>query len=439
MIRSHVCTLAALAALAATPAAAQVPLVPKALGMGNAYVAAARGEEALWQNPANLGLPGTPRWSFGIPTLSAGADALGLGVGDLRDVLDYRKQSDPRKRALLDEIPDGGTLLAGDIRAPLVAAQVRGFAAGISYNTIGHHGLARDFVDLLFFGFQLRPEGYEIPLSQMQGFRATYWDFAAAYGLRLPLPVPGPLSVGATVHFYKGSGVVRSGVSQVDTVRGGVLGIPTDVQVTYSGVKDHGGSGFGVDLGAAFRPLPTLTLSASVSNVLNTFEWGGGRTLKTVTLDRSDYRTGNVQDVLDRFDASEQPYVEASATPTQRGMAANLEEATDIPSVLRAGAALEPRTGTLLSAAYQSNLNTTRVGGIWDESLGIGVQQKIAFLSARVGLSSNLDSGTLLTGGLSLGPVHLGVAKLSDSLNGADRGGWIATFGLATASPQTMP
>lgn len=438
MKRHRVCTLAALAALAAAPAAAQVPLVPKALGMGNAYVAAARGEEALWQNPANLGLPGTPRWSFGIPTISAGVDVLGLKVGDLADVIDYRKQSDARKQELLNEIPASGTGLAGDIRAPLVAAQVRNVAVGFSWNTIGGHSLDRDFVDLLFFGFQPQAGRYNITPAETQGFRASYWDFATAYGRRLPLPLPGPLSVGATVHFYKGSGVVQSGVSAVDTVRN-ALGIPTDVRVTYSGVKDKGGSGFGVDLGAAYRPMPMLTLSASVSNVLNTFEWGGDRTLKTATLTSADYRTGDLQNVLDRYDASEAPYDEAAATVIQRGMAANLEVATDIPSVLRAGAALQPRTGTLVSAAYQSNLNTTRVGGVWDESLGIGVQQKVAFLSARLGLSSNLDSGTLLTGGLSLGPIHLGVAKFNDSRDGADRSGWIATFGLSTASPQTLP
>ena len=110
-----------------------------------------------------------------------------------------------------------------------------------------------------------------------------------------------------------------------------------------------------------------------------------------------------------------------------------------LPRVLRMGAALEPRTGTLVSAAFQDNLNTTTVGGVWDRSLGLGVQQRIAFVSARVGLSSNLESGTLLSGGLSLGPIHLGVAKVSDSRDGADSSGWIATFGLATASRTTMP
>jgi hypothetical protein len=438
MKRSALCTLTALAALAAAPAAAQVPLVPRALGMGNGYVAAARGQESLWLNPGNLGLPGSPHWSFGIPTLSVGADVLGLGVGDIRDVIEYRKQSDARKQELLNDIPAAGTALRGDIRVPLVAAQVRNFAVGLGYNTIGSHSIDRDFVDLLFFGFQPQPGRYNVTPAETRGFRATYWDVAAAYGRRLPVPLPGPLSVGATVHYYKGSSVVMSGVSQVDTVRN-ALGIPTDIRVAYSGVQDKGGNGFGLDLGAAYRPIPGLTLSASLSNALSSFEWGNDRRIKSTTLTSADYENGDLQNVLDRYDASEAAYDPGFATTVQRAMADSLSVGTELPRVLRAGAALEARSGTLISAGYQDNLNVTRVGGVWDRSLGVGVQQRIAFAAARVGLSTNLDSGTLVTGGLSLGPLHLGVAKFSDSLAGASTSGWIATFGFATASGTTMP
>ena len=438
MTRHHVCTFAALAAFTAVPAAAQVPVTPRALGMGNAYVAAARGEEALWLNPANLGLPHSSHWSFGIPTISAGADLLGLGVGDISDVVQYDEQSDQRKQELLDKVPASGTELRADVRIPLIAAQIRHFAAGVSYNTVGSHTLDKDFLDLLFFGFQPQPGRYNILPNETVGFRATYYDFALAYGARVPLPLPGPLSVGATVHYYKGSSVVRSGVSAVDTVRNG-LGIPTDIRVTYSGVQDHGGSGFGVDVGAAFQPIPALTLSASVSNAINTFEWGSDRRLKQVALTSADYENGDIQAILDRFDDSETAYNDAGATVIQQGMARALDTNTDLPRVARVGAALTPRPGTLVSAAFQGNIESTRVGGVWDQSLGVGVQQKLAFASLRAGLSSNLDSGTLLSGGLSLGPIHFGLAHISDSLGSADRSGWIATFGLATASPQTLP
>jgi hypothetical protein len=434
-------TLAALAALAgAAPAAAQVPVTPRALGVGGGYVAAARGEEALWQNPANLGLPGSPHWSFGIPTLSAGADVLGLDVGDIKDIILYRKQTDQRKQELLDQIPSTGTGLRADVRAPLFAAQIRHLSFGFSYNTLGSHTLGKSFLDLLLFGFQTSRLGnYNITPAETQGFRATYWDFAAGYGHRLPIPAPGALTAGATVHFYRGSGIVRSGITRVDTTRNS-LGVPNDIHITYAGVRDKGGSGFGVDLGAAYQPMPNLTLSAAVSNVVNSFDWGGDRTLKTVTLTQADYRNGNLQDVLDRYDASETAYNAAGQPARVQALANDLGVDVKLPRTLRIGAALVPHAGTTLSAAYQDNLSTSRTGGLWDKSLSGGVQQRLAFLSLRAGLASDLSNSTLLSGGLSLGPIHLGVARITDGSNpSADRKGWIATFGLATASQSTMP
>jgi hypothetical protein len=431
--------LLALALLGTTPLAAQVPLVPRALGMGNSLVAAARGQESLWQNPANLALPNTSHWSFGIPSFALGADLLGLGVSDIRDIIQYDNQSDARKQEILDQIPSTGTDFRGDLRAPLVAAQIRHLALGLSYNTMGNHTLDRDFVDLLLFGFQPQAGRYNITPAETQGFRAAYWDVAAAYGRRLTLPLPGPLSVGATVHYYSGQGLVRSGITQVDTSRN-ALGIPTDIRVTYSGVRAKGGSGFGLDLGAAYQPSPLLTLSASLSNVANSFEWGSDRRLKSVTLTSADYDNGDLQSALDRFDASEGDYSEATASARQQALANDLEDGVELPRTLRVGAALEPRTGTQVSAAYQSDLNTTRVRGVWDQSLGIGVQQKLAFISARVGVASNLDSGMLLSGGLGLGPLQLAVGRLSDgSVSGSDRNGWVASFGFSASSGTHMP
>ncbi|HET7460543.1 MAG TPA: DUF5723 family protein [Longimicrobium sp.] len=443
MDRYRVSTLAALAALLAAPAAAQVPvpLTPRALGMGNGYVAAARGSESLWLNPANLGLPGTTHWSFTIPAVAAGADILGLGVGDVRDIIKYDDQSDARKEEILASIPETGTDVRAEVRVPLVSAQIRHFAVGVSYNTLGSHTLQKDFVDLLLFGFQPLQRGIpSIQPLQTQGFRASYVDVAAAYGRRIPLTgVVGALTAGATVHWYHGSGITRTGIVDVDTVRNG-LGVPTDVQVTYAGVKDEGGGGLGLDLGAAYQPMPNLTFSASVTNLVNSFDFGGDRTLRTVTLTSADYNNGDIQGPIDRFDASKTAYNEATASAAVRALATDLGQEMELPRTMRVGAAYEPRPGTLLSAGYTDNLSTSRVAGMWDQSLGLGVQQRLAFLSARVGVASNFDSGTLLSGGLSLGPLHLGVARVTDgSVEGFDRSGWVATFGLGTASRTTMP
>ena len=432
-------TFAALAALAAAPLAAQVPLSPRALGMGNGYVAAARGEESLWQNPANLGIPGTPHWTFGIPTISAGGDLIGIGFGDLRDIARYGSRSEARRQEIFAKVPAQGTELRADIRAPLFAASIRHFALGVSYNTIASHSLDRDFLDLLFFGFQAQPGRYNITPQETQGFQASYWDFTAAYGKRLPVALPGALSVGVGAHFYLGSGITRAGIVKVDTLRNS-LGVPNDLAVTYSGVSRDGANGFGVDLGATYQPSPRLTLSASVSNVVNTFDWSSDRTQKSITLTSSDYRTSEIIDLLDRFDQSEAAYNEAAASANVRALATDLDVDTKLPRTLRVGAALQARPGTLVSAGFHDNLENSRIGGVWDRSLGVGVQQNVKIFAFRAGLASDLEDGTMLTGGFSFGPLHLGLARISDgSVNNADRKGWVATFGLSTGSQSRMP
>ncbi|HEU0079528.1 MAG TPA: hypothetical protein VFQ76_17860, partial [Longimicrobiaceae bacterium] len=182
---------AAAAALAAAPLAAQVPLTPRALGMGGAYVAVARGHESLWQNPANLGLSNPPYWSAGIPTLSLGIGARGVEVEDLADLVQYNDLTPEEREALLAGIPASGTGADVDVRAPFIALQMRRFAVGLSYQVVGSHTINRSIVDLVLNGFD-RDRTYTI--DDTEGFRADFWDVAGAYGRRV-----GPVSVGATV------------------------------------------------------------------------------------------------------------------------------------------------------------------------------------------------------------------------------------------------
>jgi hypothetical protein len=411
-------------ALAAAPLAAQVPLTPRALGMGGAYVGVARGHESLWQNPANLGLPNTPHWSAGIPTLSLGLGTRGIETGDLQDLIEYNDLSEQERADLLASIPAGGTGFDADLRAPLVALQVRRFAVGLSYQVMGSHTVNKSIVDLVLNGFD-RTRAYTI--DNTEGSRAAFWDIAAAYGR----PV-GPVSVGATVHYYIPRELVRSALVNVDTTYSVISGftVPTDIQVTYAGVGSTGGSGFGVDLGVAAEPIPGLTLSATVENALNTVEWSDDLRVRTVTLNRDDYQNGDPEALEAEYDDSEREYNQAIdvVQPFSR-LADSVLALRDqgLPTVLRAGAAYRLGTGTTLAAAFQSELDDSPAGGLWDQQLSLGV-----------GFATDMEDGTLLSGGLSLGPIQLGVARLTSGSGDDERSGWIATFGLGGRSDTTM-
>lgn len=422
MTRIRCCVLGAAlaAALAATSAVAQLPLVPRALGLGGAYIGLARGQESLFLNPANLGLADGPRWSVAFPQVTVGGTLRGQTISDVRDLIGYDDLNQQERDELLAGIPQDGIALEGDVRAPFAAFQSGNFAVGVAYSVTGEHGVSRDVVELFVDGFD--PSRRDYTVSGTDGRRASYLDFAAGYGRSV-----GPLSLGATGHYYLGRALSRTRAfdpSYTDII------IDRDIRVEYVGVASEGGSGFGLDLGAALQPAPGVTLSASVANVLSSFSWDEELVGRSVTLNRDNFRS-DFELVYSDYKRSDRSL---GATPTGRfaEVAEGIFDNAEPPTTLRVGAGWSLPSGTGLSAAYHTNLSEGTLAGRWESLAAVGVQQRILFFTARVGASTNLEDGSLLGGGITLGPVDVGVAKLSgEGSDGTEREGWIASFGLS--------
>lgn len=429
---------AALAVGLAAPLHAQIPLTPRALGMGNAYLAVARGQESLFQNPANLGLPNSPHWSIAFPQLSVGATALGLDVNDLRDLTNYDDMSQARKDEILEGIPGSGTGIEYDVRVPLAAVQAGRFAFGLSYGTFGDHSLDKDIVDLFLNGYETGETSLD--LNNTLGGNTTVVDFAAGYGRRV-----GPVSIGATGHYYMGRNLSRAGVVSVEYI---LPPLSPDVEVTYAGVLADGGSGFGVDVGIAAEPMPGLTIGAAVTNAFSSMSWDDNVRGRKLVLSRADFDDSEYAQLKREYEASEtdaaalasDPDIPVAGRARVQGFIDDLEEGAEFPATFRAGAAWSPRAGTDLAVGVQKELTEGSLSGMWDDQLSLGVQQKIPVVTLRAGFASNLDDGSLVSGGLSLGPVTLGLARFQNgSVENADREGWIFTFGISGRSNSTQP
>jgi hypothetical protein len=421
---------AALAVLAAVPASAQVSLNSRALGMGGAYIGVARGQESLHLNPANLGLANSPHWSAAIPQLAFGAQTIGVSPGDFWELRDFGGMEPAEREAFLAAVPASGTGGEIDIRAPLFSLQVGRFAVGAGYALVGEHSVNRSIVDLVLTGFeQSKLSQYNI--QDTGGFRAAYFDIQAAYGRRI-----GPVALGVTGHYYIPQEMVRSAFVEQDTIFTGP--IPTDVRVTYQGVRAEGGSGFGVDVGAAMQPIPGLTVGVALDNAFNSLRWNEDLRLRTLTLDRNDYESGDGEALLTRYEESDADYVEAAADPQTQALARQILADGDqgLPMTLRVGGAYSLATATTVGVQYQSQLEDSPVSGLWENQLSVGVQQKLPIITLRAGLATDMADSNMLTGGLTLGPIQLGVARLSGA---GERNGWVYTFALSGRSDTTMP
>ncbi len=404
---------------AAVPAHAQVPLTPRALGTAGAYLGVARGHESVYLNPANLGLPGRPLWSVGLPNVAVGSTVLGPEVGDLSDFFNYDDLDESRKQELLAEIPAGGTALEADLRAPLLTLQVGGMGLGVAYALAGEHTVGRDLVDLFFNGYD--PNRFDYRVGNTAGTRASFWDFAAGYGRSV-----GPVSVGATAHYYLGRSLV-----QTRGFEPRYNPLLRDIEVDYVGVRSEGGSGFGVDVGVAAEPVPGLTVSAAIANALHSMSWDEELVGRRLTLNRADFESQEFQGIRDAYENSDQAL---GSTPTGQfaTVAEGLFENAELPTTLRLGAAWAFPSRTTITGAFNSNLTDGRLAGRWEKLVGVGVQQGLPFATLRAGYSTDMDAGSLLSGGVTLGPLDLGIARFDNGeVDGASRNGWVASFGLS--------
>jgi hypothetical protein len=403
---------------------AQVPLSPRSLGMGGAMIASARGQEAIFLNPANLGLAESPRWSVALVGVSAAAELQGIEIGELADLIQYDDLSDAERDDLFGEIPASGVRLEMDVRAPVASAQIGSFGFGVAYLTLGGHSLSRDLVELLLYGYEEGRTDYAV--DDTRGDRASLWDFAVAYGTST-----GPVSWGVTGHFLLGGTLVRTFMTDPRIDLAG-----RDIDVDYVGLRSSGGTGVAFDLGAAYQLRRDLTLSGVVTSAYSRLDWSDDFRIRQLELGREDFDNNEgIRDFLTRYERSERalgPEDEEliGASPEQF-----LRVESHLPTTATLGVAWQPAERTDLVASYSEDLTNGRLGGDWTRRAGIGVEQRFWHLAARLGAASDLDGEQMITGGLSLGPVNLGAARISGDREGLSSSGWIGVFGLGMRTP----
>jgi len=428
MKRSLIALAAAGCMAGAGAASAQTTLTPRALGMGGSYVAVARGHEALFQNPANLGLPGTPYWSVAFPQFAMGADFVGFTAGELPDLIGYGELPQERLDQILAGVPSTGMETTLQVRIPLAAVQVRRFALGVSYAGSWRYNLGRDVVDLMLNGYEPGRTDYSVDRTGSQ--RADYIDVAAAYGRQI-----GRVSVGAAAHYLHGRTLSQSRLFEPE------FDLETDdVRVEYREVLARGGRGYALDVGAAFQPSPRITVSAAVANAFSRMTWSRELRTRHLVLDRARFENRPGMGILDRLRHSEEKVDPTAAPFTVFEAARGLYAEAYVPAVLRAGVAYAREDGrTHVSASYEGALTGGKLGMGWERQAGIGIEQRVPLVRLRAGAATDLEGGRMLTAGVSLNAMHLGIAHTSQpGPEGHRRTGWSATFGLGLRTTGSM-
>ncbi len=242
---------------------------PRALGMGGAYSALARGLDSPDWNPANLGLSDNPRRTIGL---------LDFGL-KLRNnsfsIADYNRYNgkflnEADKNDIINSIPSSGLSL--DLATQVSALNLSFGNLALTYKGVGIMSLSldRDPLRLMLLGNAVVRE---VSVSDSRGEAFALGDLAFSYGRQIRCWHDGELSIGASAHYLQGFGYwgiinARGGVITTDT---GFVGAG---QMTYR--ESRGGHGYSSDLGLAVRFSGDWVFSADYQNILSKIAWGSG-------------------------------------------------------------------------------------------------------------------------------------------------------------------
>lgn len=407
----------------AIPAAAQLPQASAtALGLGFNTTASARGFAALANNPAGLSMHDGPGFSLAV---AAAAVETGLGPVSLQDLVDYDGQlvPDAVKSEWLQRVAASGSQ-AGTVGAGItpVAFSVGSLGFQISAQAGGEVNLGEDAVELLLFGNAGRTGSagdYDLEGSSLEAFLLS--TAAVGYGFQvspqLHLGVTGTYSVGTGLVVGRDAGSVLQSDPLLAQIEFPVLF--TDFEDEFGNEREgayNNGSGVGLDVGAIWVG-PTLTVGATIQNLISTFGWD---------LAGFSYTPG--QAVFDG-DGGDSNFEEFPADGAPQVLRAAAEELTLKP-VFAVGVQLEPTAELSVTADLRKRVSGGLAVGP-DFHLGAGAElTALPFLPVRAHLAK-VSEGFQVGGGASLvlGPVNLsgGIA-----LRTRDAGN--ATLGMVTLS-----
>ncbi len=381
----------------------------RALAMGGAHTAAARGLDAAAWNPANLAFsPGT---TLGLAGVSTDVHNNSFTL-DRYNEISGQTLSYSDKERLMSDIPADGFRLDAAVNAGAIGVQIGRFAFSTGATAAGCGNLDRDFFDLVLFGNEL---GETVDFSDTWGEGYAVGKASLSWGQPVASGAFGRLAVGVTASYLQGLyelhvdeayGAVTTGMSEITG------------EAFASAVTADGGSGYGLDLGLAWQAPAGWTFGLAVDNVVANLDWNG-------TVERTDYRV-SAADINALNDDLDDSVADSDTTYNVSGYSSNL------PRRLRLGAARD--TGSLLLAADYVQGFEDKAGSSASPQLNLGLEWRpLSWISPRAGLSLGGAMGTGMAGGLGLDlafwQIDLAVMNRGGFSGGDTRG---LGFGIST-------
>jgi len=359
---------------------------PRAMGMGGAFTALARGSDAPSWNPANLGLSGNPAFSLTLVDFGMGASVDGISTRTYNDIVG-KHLTEQDKKDLLDGISDDGLGINLDMETKLLSLGLGPLALNVSAIGGGFVTLPKDLFDFLLNGNQLdKPTNIGSLDGEMTGILSV--GLSGAYALDVE-PFQ-EFAVGAGFKYYKGISTAKMEDSEGQVIV--TLDKGLDGNGFISSRRSMGGSGMGIDLGVSGILENDWIVSLGVINLV-----GGTINWTTETEVDSAYFKFN-QHYIDEIIDSDEDFVSFEDTTYATG-----SFTTTLPRVIHLGLAREWK---LVTVAFDfEKASVKALGYSTSPRLSCGAELRLLpILPLRAGVS--FGGAAVRAGSVGLG-LHL--------------------------------
>jgi len=427
MTRALAVSLVAIALGSQASRAQQANASAAALGMNNNYVAAGQGLDAVAWNPAMLGISRNPAFSINLLTPSGVA---GLDPVSWNDFMQFAKKDDSIPTATRHAWLNSVTATGGENGHQAGAMNWLGLSLGpvalqVSTSEAMATKLNPDVFEALMFGnvgATGSPQDLNFAGSNLRlgAFTTGALSYALSFGGSGVGPSGAQSSIGVTAKYVLGN-FLMIGADHGSTITADSVTINFPIVMTntdsLSNNLTKNGSGFGVDVGYAWRS-DKLTVSAVAQNVVNSFKWD-------VSQLRSRPGTATFNGTTNSTSFDEASYASAPLALQQL-----VSEYTFKPSALVGiGYQLNRLTLVTLDAHQQmGDDNSILIGP--KTQVGGGLEFRgIPLLPLRAGASYVTGGWSASAGvGLSLLGYELGVAGLLGHRDGGNENGLLISL-----------
>ena len=428
---------------------------PRAMGLAQSYTALARGPAAVFWNPANLALKGTPDFSWYF--LGAGTSFIvennSFSVQTYNDnfTRSDRFITDKDKKNLLNDVPGEGLRLNLDFDPNLaLLIPVNGgvafrmpwdlhSAVSIGF-TSGFEGeIPKDMFELLLFGNEFEQQRLaegkdgDYDIAEWDGsawmVASLNWAGAKSWMPDRFKPYLSEFSAGGTFKITTGmyGELKRSSGSFVSRIQGADLDASLITQ-------NAGGTGFGIDLGAAGVTRDRkLVFSVGLLNLVDFFSWSIGARQDSLYITATNLRVTRVLDVDNIEDILENEDIDGDGNTDFHQKIGGRSFSRSLPALLRMGGAYE-LTPRLTAAGNWDQAFSNGFGWSTTPRISCGAEYRLVpWFPTRIGLSLG-GRGHSTAIGFAFGPFKFGrlQAELLD-LALVTRGGLFAGLSKGTA------